>query len=206
LVLRTRAADYCLDNARAAQAKGDGKEAQKWLSIVLDRLPNSPQAAEAASLVEQNYAREANARDDDLEKKYTELLEKDLKKGKERYDSMIQRTQEGLTARNSSKSEKLWKSAIDDGEFVLKELDRIAKKYPDDARIQDGAVRYRELTTQQLVDLHLHQASQLTMNSSFKEALKETNAALSLDPKNAQALSQRARIEQAANEGLLDWW
>jgi hypothetical protein len=204
-VLRQRAADYCLANARTAQSKGDAKEAQKWLAIILDRLPNSPQAAEAASMVEQGYAREANARDDALEKEHEELLQKDLKKGKSHYDSMIERTREGLTARNASKSEKLWKSAIDDGEVVLKEIDRLAKKYPDDARVQDGATRYRQLTVEQMVEVHLHLASQYTTNSSLKAALREANKALALDPKNGQALAARARIEQASNEGLINW-
>jgi YD repeat-containing protein len=204
-VLRQRAADYCLSNARAAQQKGDAKEAQKWLAIILERLPNSPQAAEAASMVQQGYAQEANARDDALEREHADLLQKDLKKGKAAYDSMIQRTQDGLTARNSSKSESLWRNAIDDGEDVLKEIDRLAKKYPDDPKVQDGAVKYRQLTIEQLVEIHLHLSSQYTTNSSLKKALKEANAALALDPKNGQALSARARIEEASNEGLINW-
>jgi hypothetical protein len=204
-VARQRAADYCIANAKAAQAKGDAKETQKWLAILLEKLPNEPQAAEAAAMVEASYAREANARDDALEKEHEELLQKDLKKGKQHYDSMIERTREGLTARNASKSEKLWKSAIDDGEVVLKEIDRLAKKYADDARVQDGATKYRQLTVEQMVEIHLHLASQYTTSSSLKNALREANAALALDPKNGQALAARARIEQASNEGLIDW-
>ncbi len=203
--LRRRAADYCLANARAAQTKGNAKEAQKWLSILLDRLPNSPQAAEASSMVEEGYAREANARDDAAERDYADLLQKDLKKGKQYYDSMIERTRDGLTARNASKSASLWKNAVDDGEDALKEIDRLEKKYPDDPKIQAGAVRYRQLTIDQLVEIHLHLSSQYTTSSSLKNALKEANAALALDPKNPQALSQRARIEEASNQGLINW-
>jgi hypothetical protein len=118
---------------------------------------------------------------------------------------MIERTKQGLTARNSSKSESLWKNAIDDGEVVLKEIDRIAKKYPDDPKVQDGAVKYRQLTIDQMVEVHLHLASQYTTNSSLKAALKEANKALALDPKSGQALAARARIEQASNEGLINW-
>ncbi len=203
--LRTRAADYCLSNARAAQAKGNGKEAQKWCAILLEKLPDSPQATEAAALVDAGYAREANARDDELEQKHHALLEKDLKKGKQHYDSMIERTREGLTARNTSNSKKLWENALDDGEVVLKEIDRLAKKYPDDAELQDGAARYRQLTIEQMVEVHLHLASQYTTQSSLNSALEQANSALALDPRNNEALAARARIEQAANEGLIDW-
>jgi len=205
IVLRNKAADYCLQNARAAQGKGDAKEAQKWLSIVTTRLPDSPQAAEASALLDQTFAREANARDDELEQKYESLLQKDLKRGKQKYDDMLELTRKGLTARNSSQAENHWENAIQDGEDVLKEIDKLLKKYSDDERVVEGASRYRDLTVQQLVELHLHLASSYTTSSSFKKATKEANAALALDPQNAQALSQRARIEQAANEGLIDW-
>src|SRR5262245_15002165 len=56
-ILRQRAADYCLSNARAAQAKGDAKETNKWCSILLERLPNSPQATQASAILEDGYAR-----------------------------------------------------------------------------------------------------------------------------------------------------
>ena len=203
--LRRRAADYCLANARAAEAKGDAKESQEWLSLLLEKLPDEPQAKEAAAMVEKGYAQEANARDDALEQEYVELLEKDLKKAKQRYDQMIERTSQGLTAGNSSKAEGLWKGAVEDGEVVLKEIDRVAKKYGDDARIQDGAKRYRQLTIDQLVEVRLHLASPYTTKTNLNAALKEANAALALDPKNSRALAARARIEQASNEGLIDW-
>ncbi len=204
---RKLAADYCMKNAQEALAKKDVKDAEHWLSLLLEKLPDEPQAEQAAALLEQHYTAERNARDDQLEREHAALLEKDLKKGKELYDRMIQRTQDGLTARNASKAANLWKSAIDDGEDVLKEIDKLAKKYADDPRVQDGAAKYRQLTIDQLVDLHLHLASSETVKSSYKDALRETNAALALDPKNAQALAQRARIEQASSEGLgLGWF
>ncbi len=203
--LRKLAADYCMTNARAAQAKGDAKEANKWLSIVLEKLPNEPQAADAASMVQQSYVREAAARDDALEKEHAELLQKDLKKGKQAYDTMIERTRDGLTARNASQSSNLWKNALSEGDTVLKEIDRIAKKYPDDPRVQEGARKYRDLTIDQMIEVHLHLASHYTARSSLNEAMREANAALALRPNDPRALAQRARIEQASNEGIINF-
>jgi len=202
---RGMAADFCLKSAKSALAKNDAKEAEKWLTILLERLPNEPQAVEASSLLDQHYAKGRNARDDELEKKHAALLQKDLKEGKMHYDRMIERTQQGLTARNTTKSASLWEGAIDDGKAVLKEIEKLEKKYPDDPKVQEGAVKYRELTIDQMVDAYLHLASQSLVKSSYKEAEKYTNAALALDPKNTAALSQRARIEEAANEGVLSW-
>lgn len=196
---RKLAADFCMSNARAAIAKQDIKEAEKWLTLLVQKLPDEPQAAEAARLLEQHYLKERAARDDELEKKHSDLIQKDLKKGKEHYDRMIERTRDGLTARNSSKAQTLWKGAINDGETVLSELDRLAKKYADDAAIQEGAVKYRALTIAQMVDANLHLANDEVMKDSYNQAQKYVNAALALDPKNAEALAQRSRIETAKN-------
>jgi tetratricopeptide (TPR) repeat protein len=201
-VLRRVAAEACMKNAKDAIARNDIKEAEEWLSKLIEKLPNEPQAEEAAALLEKHYANERHARDDELEAKHAELLQKDLKKGKEHYDRMIERTKDGLTAKNSRKSVDLWESAIKDGEVVLDEIDKIEKKYGDDPKVQDGAARYRQLTIDQMIDAHLHLASHYTIKSSYKDAVKETNAALALDPRNQEALSQRARIEAASAEGL----
>jgi hypothetical protein len=203
--LRRLAADYCLAQARTAQLKGDAKESQKWLSLLLEKLPNEPQAAEAAKMVQESYVREASARHEEAVKDNTEKLQNDLKKGKAAYDSMVERTRDGLTARNTSQASNLWRSALKDGDVVLKEIDRIVKKYPDDLKVQDGANRYRELTLDQMVEVHLHLASQYTTRSSLNDAMKEANAALALRPNDPQALAARARIEQAANEGLINF-
>jgi hypothetical protein len=204
---RKLAADFCLKNAQEALTRSDIKGVEKWATTLIEKLPDEPQADQAAALLEQHYLAERNARDDQAEREHDELLQKDLKQGKERYDRMLARTKDGLTAKNSSKSKGLWEGAIDDGEFVLRELDRLEKKYADDQRVQEGVAKYRKLTIDQMVDLHLHLASHYTIKSSYKDALKETNRALALDPRNSQALSQRARIEQASSEGLgLDWF
>lgn len=203
--LRRLAADYCLANARAAELKGDTKESQKWLSILLEKLPNEPQAAEAAAMVQQTYVQEASARADEAVKDNTESLQNDLKKGRAAYASMVERTRDGLTARNASQASNLWSNALKDGDVVLKEIDRIVKKYPEDLKVQDGANRYRKLTTDQMVEVHLHLASQYTTRSSFSDAMKEVNAALALSPRNEEALAARARIEQASNEGLINF-
>jgi hypothetical protein len=203
-ILRKSAAAFCMTNANAAKAKGDMTEAEKWWAILLDKLPDEPQAAEARAMLDQHYLAERNARDDELESKNAELLKNDLKTGKQAYDRMIQRTEEGLTADSPSKSSQLWQGAIADGKTVLKEIDRIAKKYKDDPKVQDGATKYRKLTIDQMVEINLHLASLYTTRSSFNDAVKATNAALALDPNNAAALAQRARIEQTANEGI-DW-
>jgi hypothetical protein len=179
-VARSLAADYCLKTAQAAIAKNNFTEAERYLNVMVQKLPDEPQTEQARAILDQRYAAEHNARDDQLELQHAELLQGDLKKGKGLYDRMIARTKDGL----------------------MKEIDRLEKKYADDPKIQDGAAKYRKLTTDQMIELHLHIATNYTISTSYNEALRQANAALALDPNNANALAQRARIEQAATEGL----
>src|SRR5262249_22077189 len=153
---------------------------------LVEKLPNEPQAQQARDLLDQTYLQERNARYEQLDREQSEKLQKDLTKGKELYNRMIQHTKDGLTAKGS-RSESLFKGAIADGQAVLKEIDRLAEKYKDDPKVQDGAVKYRQLTTDQMVEAHLHLASSYTVSSSYKDALRSVNAALALEPKNEQA-------------------
>jgi hypothetical protein len=199
---RKLAAEFCLKKAQEALAQNKVKDAEHYLSLLVQKLSDQPQAEQAAQLLEQHYMKEHQARSSEIERQNAELFEKDLKKGKELYERMLQRTRDGLTARNENKAESLWEGAVEDGHDVLKEIERLEKKYPDEPRVLEGADSYRRLTVDQIVEAHLHLASQYTVHSSYKKALEETNSALSLDPKSQQALAQRARIEAASSEGL----
>jgi len=205
-VLRRSAAQLCLQNARTAQAAGKTKELEKWCAILLDKLSLEPEAAEARAMLDATYLAERNAKDDELEQKHAELLKKDLQDGKRRYDRMFERSKEGLTASSSSQSNQLWEGALEDGEFVLAELDRIAKDYKEDAQVQEGVTKYRKLTIEQMVEVYMHMASAYSTRTSYDNALKAANAALALDPKSSVARAQRARIEYAVAESTRDRW
>jgi hypothetical protein len=201
--LRRMAAEACMKKAQEALAKNDVRTAETWLTKLVEKLPDEPEADQARALLQQHYEKERQTRDDELERQHAKLLEKDLKKAKQRYDRMIQRTRDGLTAKNTGEAIDLWEAAIDDGHVVLDEIERLEKKYPDDPKVQQGGEQYRALTIDQMIDCHLHIASHYTLRSSFNSALREVNAALALSPRNDAALAQRARIEVAANEGGL---
>ncbi len=200
-VLREKAADFCLEQAQEAQAKGDTKEAEKWLTLLIEKLPGEPQAEQAATMLDGLYTTRRHAQDDELEREHAELIQKDLKEAKRRYDRMIELTKAGLTSRGST-AVKDFEGAISDGAFVLKEIEGVRKKYPDVVHVQEGAVKYRALATGQMVDAHLHLASHYTVQTDYKNALRQANAALALDPSNQAATAQRARIEQEANDGI----
>ena len=203
--LRSAAAEYCLANAKAAQEEGDAAEVEEWLTLLLEKLPGEPQAAEASAMLEQSYEAHREAKQAELDAAFVEKLEKDAKKGKAAYAKMVEDTRKGLTVRNDGQAKRLWEGALRRGRVVLEEIESLEKKYGHDARFQEGAEKYRQLTREQMIEINLHLASQANAKSSHSAAMDYANAALALDPKNRDALAARARIEQAANEGLIDW-
>ncbi len=203
--LRKLAAAYGMRMAQEAQAKGDKAGAEKWLLKVVEKVPDEPQAKEAAAILEQSYAKTRGEQEAKAQSKASDQLKKDLQPGKKNYDDMVQKTQEGLTTSTTgSKSTAAWETAIREGESVLALLDKLVKKYPD-PQTQEMLGGYRVIVVKQMVEVHLHLASALTTRSSYNKALAEVNQALALDPKNETCLATRARIEQAASERGWIW-
>jgi tetratricopeptide (TPR) repeat protein len=204
-VLRQKAADFALDNARNALRQGNHREAKNWLTKIVEKLPDEPQAAEAAKLLETVLAVEsvekAPVRTSDTQQE----LAADLARSKSLFEAMQQKTREGLTSRSGgTQATNTWQSALADGERGLKEIDKLEKKYTD-ARSREVLASYRSAFTAQMVELRLHRASVWTTRSSYNKALDEVNQALALDPKNRDALAARARIEEASSRGF-GWW
>lgn len=201
-LLRQRAAEYGMAKAKAAVDKGDIPEAERWLLKLVDKVPDEPQAKEAAAILDRYYAKTRAERESKAQAQATEALRKDLQPAKKHYDTLVAKTQEGLTTKTAgSKSVAAWDAAVSAGERALAELDATSKKYPD-AATQELLAGYRKVVVEQMVELRLHRASVMTTRSSYNDAIAEVNKALALDPKNERALSTRARIEDAAAEGI----
>jgi len=203
--LRKLAAAYGMKKAQEATSKGDKAEAEKWLIKVVEKVPDEPQAKEAAAILEQTYASTRAEKEAKAQSKAGEQLKKDLQPGKKNYDDMVKKTQDGLTQKTTgSRSTSLWDSAVSDGQKALALLDKLVKKYPD-PQTQETLGGYRVIVVNQVIEVHLHLASAYTTRSSYNDALAQVNKALALDPKNERALATRARVEQAAAERGWIW-
>jgi hypothetical protein len=205
-VLRREAADYCMRNANAALEKKEASEAEKWLTTLVQKLPGEPQAAQASSMLEDLYAKNHGARDDELEQKDPDLLKTELADGKRYYDAMLEKIRKGLAnSRSTSVSKGLFEQAWNDGEKALRELDKVQKGHGDaeTAELFDG---YRRLVREHMVDAQLNIASMLTTSTNYRGALAAANKALSIDPESQVARQARARIEVAASESSLFGW
>ncbi|MCY2959380.1 MAG: hypothetical protein NTY35_04380 [Planctomycetota bacterium] len=200
--LKRMAAEECMKNARAAVAKGDFADAEKWLTVLIEKLPDEPEAKEAAAALENHYAKTRSEKMAAADKKASDALKRDIEKGKKQYAEMVDKTKKGLQARGDSLAKGLFNGALTDGKAVMGLIDDLEKKY-DDPQTRESTASYRTVVIGQMVEVHLHMASLETVKSDYRGALKEVNAALALDPKNASALAARARIEEASSQG---WW
>jgi tetratricopeptide (TPR) repeat protein len=199
--LRRSAAQMCLTNARAAAAKQDFAEAEKWCKVLIEKLPDEPEAAMAAQALDQHYAQTRATKMAAAEAKASDALKKDVESGKKRYEQMVDKTKKGLQARGSSESKNLYNAALADGQYVLKEIDRVQKEHGD-AATSERADSYRAVVTQQMVEVHLHLASLEATKSDYQGAQREVSKALALDPRNEAAISMRARLEDYASRGI----
>jgi len=199
--LRRSAAQMCLANAKTAAGKRDFAEAEKWLKVLIEKLPDEPEAAQAAAALEQHYAQTRSTKMAAADAKSSEALKKNIERGRARYEQMVDKTKKGLQARSSGQSKGFYNSALADGKYVLGEIDRIEEEY-DDPATQERTATYRTVVTEQMVEVHLHIASLLATQSDYQGAQREVSQALALDPKDAGALSMRARLEDYASRGI----
>jgi tetratricopeptide (TPR) repeat protein len=203
--LRQQAAAFGMRLAKAELAKGNKAEAEKWLVKIVEKVPDEPQAAEAQAMLEESYSKVRAEKEATASAKASDQLKKDLQPGKKAYDSMVDKTKKGLTAKSSSgTATSSWEGALTDGKKVVSELDKLEKKYPD-ASTRETLAGYRAIVEKQIIEVHMHLASVWTTRSSYNKALDECNKALAIDPQNETALATRARVEQAASERGWIW-
>lgn len=199
-LLKNLASAYCIEQARKAAERNDWKDAEHWITTLLEKLPDQPEAAQAKAMLDEHYGRTRAAKQEKALAGAPDLA-KELATGKKHYDSMVEKTKEGLSQPSGgSKALNLWESAIKDGERALKELDKADKKFTD-APTREKLAGYRKIVNDQVIELHMHLASQYMIRTSYNKAAGEVNQALAIEPQNERALAMRARIENEANDG-----
>lgn len=199
--LRRMAAEACMARAREAAEKKNYPEAEKWLTTIIDKLPEEPEAAEAAAIIARYYEKNRAEKIAAADAKASDALKKDAETGKKRFEDMTKKCSEALQATSRSKAEGLWQAALVDGKAVLAEIEKLRKKYKTEG-VSVEADRYHKIVIDEMVEVHLHMASQKSVQSDYNGAQKCVNAALALDPESAAALAARVRIEEAASQGI----
>ena len=198
-ILKKEAATFCMENARAAVGKTDYKEAEKWLKILVQKLPDEPEAKQASAMLDNYYAQNRAKDMAAADAKATEAIQKDVANGKKRYEQMVEKSKQGLQAEGSSQSETLFKAAIVDGKAVLKEVDRLEKKYTD-PQLREKLSAYRKIANDQLIEVYMNLANRECVKSDYQGAMNSVEQALAIDPQNETALSMRSKIQEYSSQ------
>jgi hypothetical protein len=198
-VLKARAAKWGMQRAQECADKKDIKGAEKWLTKIITKLPDSPEAAEAKTILDNYYARVHAERTAEVDAKAQEAFEKGLAKGKKAYQDMLDKNHKALKSpKGGSPAVKGWENAIKDGERAMREIDNFEKKNSGYTEILN---EYRDAVNEQMFEIYLHLANHWATRSSYNKALVQVNNILAVDPKNEQALSMRNRIQEASSRG-----
>lgn len=192
-----------LDLAKQAHEKKDEQTEEKVLSHLMTTFPGSPEAAEADKMLEQLQLRGET-------KSVLDRLDNDARKVAERakvhYDKAVEANKRGLrNTRRESQSAPRFEGALKHLATCSKLIKRIGEEYQQDdkvvARIKKVNGMIRDTEIQVLLNLgHVYTARQ-----NFIKAQGYVGKALSIDPKNKDALAARGRIELAASSDRRGW-
>jgi len=211
--IRARIAADVLERAKKSLENGDLGAAQRDVSDILTLAGDTPAAKEAEELIgpieQRIIERDNKNRTEAYAKMEKQADEAARKKSEERYATVEpieknilaaeQDNMKGLRAARSGTALDQFKDAAAKFEKALASIQDLEKKDPHPDLLAMTAP-LKERATRDAVAAHLNAGSVYLTRSSFPDAMKSANAALSLDPENSQALSFRARIEIAANE------
>ena len=204
-VLKARAATWGMARAREEIAKGNLGAAEEWLTKIITKVPDTPEATQAKAMLDAYYDKVRADRTAAAEQAHADVLSKGLAGAKKAYDDMLAANKAALKDdKSGSKAVKSWEKAISSGERAAKELERFEKQNP--TGYGELLPTYRKAVDDELVQVHLHLASHWATRNSYNKALSYANKALAIDPSDEQALSLRNRIIDASSRGLRWIW
>jgi hypothetical protein len=205
---RQRAIDLTLRLLERFCERGDVSEARSAVSRLLTRrsseLSEEEQARflatveDAAARLSDGKAAERRAKEDAktsaARKKHLDAVDKRVAK------AQALRRKGLLASRSYSASSRDLRGAVKQFEAALKEIEKLRKKFDDDAVMLAELDAVHAETLDQWKDCLLATGSLELGRGNFGRARDNVQRVLERDPKHAQALAMRARIEVAENE------
>ena len=204
-ILKSRAATWGMAQAQAEIAKKNLHKAEEWLTKIITKVPDTPEAKQAQAMLDEYYGKVRAQRTADADRKHEETLQKGLAGAKKAYDDMLAANKKALTDEKAgSKAVKSWEAAIKHGERASRDLEKFEKKNP--TGYEDLLPTYNKAVNDQLVEINLNLSTHWATRNSYNKALGYANKALAIDPQSEQAMSLRNRIIDASSRGARWIW
>ncbi len=209
--LRDVASADLLKRAQEALRKGDEREAEKQLSRIINELPNEPAADTARQMMGDLAARAQSQREAAEASSPSEnasAIEKALRSPQRRYNRAVEENRKGMVASaGSSTATRHFERSFQEGERGRKDIDSTLKKNDDMTGLPEAARSLDKQLVDIMVTANLNLAGIAMSRTSFNKALNAVNEALLVDPGNREAISMKARIEDAAAvSGIGNGW
>ncbi len=203
--LKSRAAQWGMARAQEAITKRDIHKAEEWLTKIVTKVPDTPEAKQAQAMLDEYYDKVHDQRTAEADREHEEVLQKGLAGAKKAYDDMVEANKKGLTDEKAgSKAVKSFEAAIKHGERAMRDLASFEKKNP--TGYGELLPTYNKAVNDQLIEVNLNLATHWATRNSYNKALGYANKALAIDPQNEQAMNLRNRIIDASSRGARWIW
>lgn len=212
---RTTAANEVLGRAKSLQAAGQGQEARRLLSLLVQELPLEEASQEAAQLLAA----------DTTQRKADTLKRKPARGGKEpppsgavrsdgepfsegtrtlfapivtSYHEMLDSTQKGL-AEGGNAGIKLFEKAVKEGDKIRKAAEKIRKDHGQDAEVAEALVLVDEKLEEADADARCNIVDTLLLRNTYNQAADVANEGLAVYPKNPRLQAAKDKCVAAAS-------
>lgn len=197
--LRLAASSTQLAQAQEEREAGHLTQAERILTDVVRDFPQEPAAAEAGQMLTEMAAEAQAARipeqSPDLDK--LDPAHDQLARG-------IAEVQKGqIEGHSPSKALRFYDGAITMFNSAAKKAESVHDRAGDDVSLAMAATELQGTAQRELIASHLAQARLYNARTSYSQAVKACEAAMKIDPENAEAKALRVRIEQDMRDG---WW
>lgn len=213
LTLRKWAADTLEAWIGEAVKEGKTEDAEHYLKLLATRLAdlrNEEQLDALAAAVEGLQQADEKAKQDARQKKLDDKQRAEIERRMKPIDRAVKKGDEYL--RKAISSSRQWtqstnnaSKAVDAYKAAWKDLEKLQKKYPDDADFSREAESIAQHIHDDGIRAALHAANMLTVRSDYKGAMDWANRVLAFDPGNAEAKEMVRTIQIAGAAASSNW-
>ena len=204
-LLRRYASEAELTKAREALAAHDARTARRHLSRLMEEFPGEPAADAAAALFEEEFAVEREEQQNRRASRSDEVT-RALEPAQRHLDRATEHVRSGLkNARKQTQAIRSFQSAVTSARRSYDLLDRLAKRSSSGPELRAAVAGMVTEVKEVAVAAYVHAASAYLVRGSHYNAIESANAALAIDPNNAEARSIRRRAEEDLSDPGWGW-
>lgn len=193
-------ATIMLDEAQTMAKSDKPEQAYYQATSIMRRFPGTSTASQAKQLSGTMYKQIVDTRNQ-------KLAEHEARGGDEAIREITKETHRAADTNHAALQENAGSAAktkfsqsIEEYKMALNKAEGLAKQYADNADLSKEVGDLVSKTKSELIEVYINLGSMYLTQTSYQEALKEANKAISVDPNSETAKSFRAQVASASSE------